>query len=187
MSYLLPTEYRPAYIEFDVASANSIPDVLGNFETLQEASDFIGKQLAGFNQKITVFRFIDNFEKSEIRKEYNELLENKIPILEKELSKATSALAEAKKNMSDAVESVNATINEAKALAMDVKRGVKDITLDDISTWRVPFNGQYFFYTYMDKVLKLAKVQDIPDHEKQDIFSASHKNDEFFNSGVLNE
>jgi hypothetical protein len=177
---MLKTEYRPAVIEFEVANNGLVPDFLGQFENAQIASDFIGRWLTGINQKVTVFRFMDNFEKSETRKEYNDLLENKIPILEKELMKATSLFAEAKKNLDEAKESVSATINKAKALALDVKRGVRDITLDDLTTWKVPYNGQYYFYTFMDGTIKLAKVSDIPESEKQELFNAMNKNNEYF-------
>lgn len=182
MSYLLKTDYRPAIIEFDVANNGLVPDNLGEFKTMQLASDFIGKELTGINQKVTVFRFMDNFEKSEMRKEYNDLLENKIPILEKDLMKAHAAYSEAKKILEDAKESVSATINEAKSLAYEVKRGVKDITLDDLYTWKVPYNGQFYFYTFIDGAIKLVKISEIPESEKNEIFNAMNKNTEYFES-----
>lgn len=177
---MLKTDYRPVIIEFDVANNGLVPDNLGNFETMQKASDFIGLNFTGINQKITVFRFMDNFEKSEMRKDYNDLLENKIPILEKELMKAHAAFAEAKKILEDAKESVSATINEAKSLAYEVKRGVKDITLDDLYTWKIPYNGQFYFYTFIDGSIKLVKISDIPESEKTEIFNAMEKNHEYF-------
>lgn len=180
MSYMLNVDYRPAIIEFDVANNGLVPDNLGSFKTSQLASDFIGLNLTVINQKITVFRFMDNFEKSEMRKEYNDLLENKIPILEKELMKAHSAYTEAKKVLEDAKESVSATINETKSLAYEVKRGVKDITLDDINTWKVPYNGQFYFYTFIDGAIKLIKISDIPESEKNEIFNEMNKNTEYF-------
>jgi hypothetical protein len=179
MNYL-KTDYRPAVIEFDVANNGLVPDNLGYFENMQKACDYMGLHLTAINQKITVFRFMDNFEKSETRKEYNDLLENKIPILEKELMKAHAAYTQAKKDLEDAKESVSATINETKALAMEVKRGVKDITLDDLYTWKVPFNGQFYFYTFIDGAIKLVKISDIPESEKNEIFNSMSKNHEFF-------
>jgi len=180
-------DYRPSHIEFEVANSSIVPDNFGMFETQKEATDFIHKNLTAFNQKITVVRFMDNFEKAEIRKDYSELLENKLPILEKELQKAATALAQAKKEAAEAQECVNATTNEAKALALEVKRGTKDITLDDQFTWRIPFAGRYYFFTYIDKVLKLCKTSDIPEHEKSEIWNAMSENETFFDSNFGTE
>jgi len=172
--------YRPANIEFDVPTNGETPEYLGVFENAKEATDFIHKNLIAVNQKITVFRFMDNFEKNEIRKEYSELLETKLPFLEKELQKATVKYTEVKKDLEEAKEYVNATTNEAKALAVEVKRGVKDITLDDQYTWRVAFNGRYHFYTFIDNQIKLCRISDIPEYEKNDLWNAMAENEHYF-------
>jgi len=172
--------YRPANIEFDVANSSIMPDNLGLYPTEKEATEFIHKNTDGFNQKITVLRFMDNFEKSELRKDYQDLLELKLPLAQRELMKANGVLEEAKKKAKDAAELVNSTMNEVQAIAHEVKKGVKEISLDDNFTWRLPFHGKYYFYTYMDKQLKLCKVNDIPDHEKTDLFNSTRKNEEFF-------
>ena len=172
--------YRPANVEFDVANASIVPDQLGRYESGDEAAEFMHKHLLAINQKLCVYRFMDQAEKSWIRSDYNDLLENKIPMLEKDLQKAKSEFETAKKELADSMERVNATTNEAKALALSVKRGIKEINLDDQYTWRVPFNGVYYFFTWMDKVIKLCKTQVIPEYEKMDVFNASQKNEEFF-------
>lgn len=176
--------YRPANIEFNVANSGEVPDNLGFFENSKEANEFISKNLTAVNQKITVCRFMDNFEKNELRKEYSELLETKLPFLEKELQKAAAALSIAKKEAADAQEYVNATTNEAKALAVDVKRGLKDISLDDQFTWCAAFNGRYHFYTFIDNQLKLCKISDIPEHEKSNLWNAMAENEKFFKPEV---
>ena len=173
--------YRPANIEFDVANSSNVPDNFGTFENEKAANEFIGKNLIGINQKISVNRFMDNFEKQELRKEYQEMLELKMPLLERELMKATAAFQEAKKNLADAQEIVNATTNEVKALANEVKRGIKVMELDDQFTWRIPFMGKFYYFTYIDKQLKLCKINDIMEHEKQELFNASYQNETFFN------
>jgi hypothetical protein len=172
--------YRPSNIEFDIVSNGDIPENLGYFESSKEAIEFIASKLTAVNQKITVPRLMDNFEKNEIRKEYSELLETKLPFLEKELQKASVKFAEAKREFEEAKEYVNATTNEAKALAVDVRRGVKDISLDDQFTWRAAFDGRYYFYTFIDNQLKLCKVSDIPDFEKQNLWNAMAENGRFF-------
>lgn len=174
--------YRPANIEFDVANSSQCPDNFGLFENEKSVNEFIGKNLIAINQGISVNRFMDNIEKTELRKEYQDLLELKMPLLERELMKATAAYEEAKKELADAKELVSATTNEVKTLAIEVKRGTKSIELDSQFTWRVPFNGRFYFYTYIDKNLKLCKISDILEYEKQEIFNASYQNEEFFNN-----
>lgn len=183
MSYLLKNEeYRPSVIEFAVSNNSEVvPDSLGSYNSAQEAVEFMAKHLTAINQKCTVSRFMDTYEKRLLREEYQEILEDKMPMVERDLMKATGAYEEAKKRLTEAKEYVNATTNEAKALAMQVKRGVKDITLDDLYTWRVPFNGRYWFYTFMDGVIKLCRVTDIPEYEKGDLWNAMNRNDGFFN------
>lgn len=172
--------YRPAVIEFDVAhDGSNIPETLGGFENAEDAAKFLGKNFTSINQALTVSRHMDQREKVDIRKEYNELLENKLPIYEKELSQVTQEFNEAKRKVANSTEMVNATITEAKSLASEVKRGLVEIKLDDLYTSRVPYRGRYYFFTYMDKQLKLCAIRDIPEHEKGEIWNAMAQNEEF--------
>jgi uncharacterized glyoxalase superfamily protein PhnB len=180
--------YRPANVEFDVAhDGSNVPENLGVYETAEEAMKFLGSNFTALNQSLTVSRHMDNKEKVEIRKEYNELLENKLPIYERELSVATSAFNEAKTTRDNAQEMVNATVSEAKALAKEVKRGLVDMRLDELFTARIPYKGRYYFFTYMDKQLKLCAIRDIPEHEKTNIWNAMAKNDEFIDANFPKE
>lgn len=172
--------YRPANIEFDVAhDGSNIPECLGEFESAEEASKFLGNNFTSINQALTVSRHMDQREKIEIRKEYNELLENKLPIYEKELSVVTAEFNDAKRKVANCTEMVNATITEARSLAHEVKRGLVDMRLDDVYTSRIPYRGRYYFFTYMDKQLKLCAIKDIPEHEKGEIWNAMAGNEEF--------
>jgi hypothetical protein len=172
--------YRPANIEFDVAhDGTNIPLTFGEFTTADEAAKFLANNLTAINQAITVARHMDTREKTEIRREYNDLLENILPSKEKELSEATTVFNEAKRKLSDATEMVNATLSEAKALAKEVKRGLIDMKLDDLFTTRIPYRGRYYFFTYIDKQLKLCAIKDIPDYEKTEIWNVMAANEEF--------
>jgi hypothetical protein len=174
--------YRPANIEFDVANSSIVPDNFGQFETENEAFDFIHKHLTAINQKISVNRFMDNFEKKELRGHYADILENKLPIIERDLMIAEQAFNEAKVNLTNVKEMYNATVNECKMLASTVKKGVKEMNLDDQYTFRVPFDGKYFFITFIDKQVKLCKISDIPSFEKQDLYNAMAVNGDYFKS-----
>ncbi len=174
------TNYRPQVIEFDFAHDNSIvPGNLGTFENAEDAAKYLSGSFVVFNQPITVNRVMDFVEKSEIRKEYNELLENKLPIYERDLSTATSEYNDAKKKKDNCTELVNFTITEARSLATEVKRGVVEVHLDELFTYRMPYRGRYYYYTYIDKSLKLCAIKDIPEQEKNDIWNAMASNDRF--------
>lgn len=173
-------DYRPAYIEFDFAHDNSnMPESFGEFENAEQAAKFIGANLVSINQGKTVARHMDNFEKNEIRKEYNDILENITPTREKELSKATLEFNEAKRNLDIAKENVNAAINRVKALAIEVKRGTKEIKLDELFTSRVAYRGRYYFYTFIDGSLRLCDIRDIPESEKSEIWNQMAGNEQF--------
>jgi len=171
--------YRPATIEFDVANNSQMPDFLGQFEDLDKANSFINDNFTALNHKLTAVRFIDNYEKKLLREEYQELLELKMPVLERDVRNANTEYEQAKKKLKEANEMLNATINEVKSIAIEVKNSVRDIELDDRSTYRIAYNDKYYFYTYMDKTIKLASIKDIQEHEKTELFNVMHKNEEF--------
>ena len=185
-------DYRPAVINFDFAFDNSaIPENIGKFETLKEAADTIAATFTAVNQAVTLNRYLDPKEKAELRAEYQEILEDQLPILERKYVQAQNELASAKENAKARLEALDVSISEAKDLAVQVKKGVTEIKLGDTSTWRVPYRGKYYFYTYIDKQLRLCAIKDIPDAEKSDLFNVegAAKNDEvvetnFGKSGV---
>lgn len=182
-------DYRPADICFDVASDGSpMPERFGDFEKHEDVLKFLGDaKLTTINQAITASRHMDFVEKRDLREQYNDILENTLPRLEKEYTVRLSEFNEAKRKLSDANEMVSATITEVKILSMEVKRGVKDIRLDDLYTFRMPYKGRYYFYTWIDKQLKLCKITDIPEHEKTEIWNAMAYNDEFIDNHFAQE
>ena len=174
--------YRPANIQFDV-DGNKMPENLGFFfDSSDQAVQFFQKHISGINSKVRASRYMDNYEKKQIREDYQQLLEQKIPLLERECMKAKAAYEEAKKAFADANELVNATFNEAKSLAQEVRRGIVEMELDELFTWRVPVGDKYYFYTIIDGQIKLCKVLDIPHFEREEIFNIMHHNEEFFAS-----
>lgn len=180
--------YRPAVIEFDVAGDGSLmPETFGMFENETELIEFLNKNLVTVPHGITVSRHMDLFEKTELRKEYNDVLENLLPIHEKELSTATQEFEHAKKNQKEATEVVNADLIKTKALATEVKRGLKEMNLDEQFTYRIAFKGRYYIYTYIDKSFKLCKIKDIPESEKTEIWNNMAKNEEFIETNFNNE
>lgn len=185
-------DYRPKHVEFDFAHDNSnMPESFGEFEAHEQCSKFIGSNLVSINQGMTVARHMDNFEKSEIRKRYNDILENTVPQKEHDLSEANINYLKAKRELEIAKENLNAKMNEAKALAVEVKRGTKEIKLDEMFTSRIAYKGQYYFYTFIDNELRLCAIRHIPESEKGEIWNQMAGNEEFidnhFGDGAINE
>lgn len=178
--------YRPAVIEFDVAhDGSNIPETFGEFATAEEAVKFMGGTFIAVNHALTVARHMDIKEKTEIRRDYNDILENELPSKERELVVASQEYNTAKKKKEDCQELVNAALYEAKSLAFEVKRGLVDVQLDDMFTWRLPYKGRYYFFTYMDKQLKLCAIRDIPELEKGELWNSMADNEKVIDTNSL--
>ena len=175
--------YRPPVIEFEVSTdGTNVPETFGKFEEWDDAVRFLGTNLTSINQPLTANRFLDNKEKAELRSEYQGILENILPEYEKALSNAENELTAAKKRQKDALDAYNTMINNARKLASKVKKGLQEINLDDKYTSRIAYKGRYYFFTYMDKELKLCKIKDIPEHEKTEIWNAMAGNEEYIDN-----
>lgn len=180
MNYNLK-DYLPKVVEFAVSTDDeNVPESFGEFKDDKEAADFIHKNLTGINEKISTFRFMDQFEKKEFRKEYSEILELKLPILEKEINEKRRANEEAKRELKTAQENYNAAMNEIKEISNKVRDGRLEIHLDDKLTWRIPYNGKYYYFTFISNEIKLAKVKTIPVHEKEELFNETARNEDYF-------
>jgi DNA gyrase/topoisomerase IV subunit A len=180
MNYKLK-DYLPKVVEFAVSTDDdNVPETFGEFKDEKEASDFIHKNLTGINEKISTLRFMDNFEKKEYRKEYSEILELKLPILEKEIQEKQRENERTKKELKTARENYTAAMNEIKEISNKVRDGRLEIHLDDKFTWRVPYNGKYYFFTLISGEIKLAKLKSIPEHEKEQLFNDTARNEDFF-------
>jgi len=179
--------YRPAVIEFDVApDGTPVPEkIQGEFETADDAVLFMQKNFLSFNHGLTVNRHMDNFEKSEIRKRVTDILENIMPELEQGARDAVAAFNDAKAHKDDAIEAVNVYTTQAKTLAVEVKRGLKEMVLDELYTWRLPYKGRWYFFTYIDKEIRLVAIRDMQESEKTELFSQGKMNEEAFENGSI--
>lgn len=170
--------YRPVLIEFNVAlDGTNMPESLGIFETTEEMSKFLGGHLTVVNSPLTVTRHMDQKEKKELQEKYSDLLENAVPVYGTKLYEAEIALANAKKALKDAEERYSAEISNVRDLAAEKKRGLRDMNLDEKYTFRIPYKLIYYFYTWVDKSLRLCLIRPIPEYEKQDLFNAMAENE----------
>ncbi len=180
------SDYRPAHIEFDVAPDGSpVPESLGNFENSDECLMFMQKNFFATNTGLTVNRFMDNFEKSELRKKTNDILENILPKFEQEMRDAIDEFNHAKVKKDNSIEMVSAYINEAKAIAIEVKRGLVDMKLDELFTWKLPYKNRFYYFTFIDNQVRLVRISDMTDHEKTELFSQGKVNEEIFDNGEV--
>lgn len=178
MMKLVEKEYVPEEIVFQLPENSIFPDVIGEVKSLEDCHEIISKTFVATNEKRTVTRYMDAYEKDTTRQEYQNELEIAQPELENRLSEAKVKLDQAKKDYKELEDQLAASNVKVKDLARQVRIGTKPIDIDQSSTWRVPLNGQYFFLTYTRGLLMLADVVDIPDHEKQDLFNSQARNEE---------
>lgn len=186
--YIVDESYRPNYIEFNVAhDGSNMPESFGAFETENDISKFFAEGMSTINHAVTVSRHMDQVEKSDLRSQYNDELENQLPTHEKTLSQAQHELEKAKRKVKDLTEAVNASITKIKTLAIEVKTGLKEIKLEDIYTHRIAYRGNYYSYTWIDKNLRLCKISAIPEEEKQEIWAQTEPNEMFIDKKYGNE
>lgn len=172
-------DYTPDYIDFGIET-NEVPTILGEFETPEQAQSFINENFIYMHEKLETTRLMDEYEKETIRQEYINELEEKLPMYQKELLEKASAAEKAKNEEKEAKEIENASLAKVKLLSAEVKKGITEINLDAALTYRIPLNGNYYYYTFVNNVLTLAKIREIPDFERSEIFNSSERNKEYF-------
>ena len=109
-----------------------------------------------------VTRYLDDFEKSNIREEYCMLEENEVPARKQELEEA---LEEAKKMKKDAEEAYASVLMEVAKYAAEVRLGTADMRLKSKNTICLALAGHYLVYNWDSNKSKfvLAKAYEIPD------------------------
>ena len=124
---------------------------------------FIGKHFnATFPDNELVTRYLDDFEKTNIREEYCTITENDIPQRKAELEEA---IEKAKKMKKDAEEAYASALLEVAKYAAEVKLGTTDIRLKSKDVFCIALAGYYLVYNWdKDKQLfVLAKGYEVPD------------------------
>ncbi len=172
-------EYRPEVIEF-IAESKRVPQSLGEFESEEDARVFMSQNLLAVQTKLQAERIMDQFEIETLRNEYAEELEDVLPKIREEHFKRVEEMERAKQLEKDAKEMVSASLNKVQQLANEVNERVTSIELDPSNTWVAIYDGKKYFYAFIDGEIKLAKVQDVPAYEADDLISSSEKNAVFF-------
>jgi hypothetical protein len=171
--------YLPATIKF-TATTNEVPESLGTFENAEDVQKFMSENFIAMPKQIETFRLLDEYEKEHIRNEYITELEENYPQYHNQLIERAAETQSAKESEKRASETVSASFNKIEALSKEVKKGIAEINLDPATTYEVALNGNYYYYTWINAELKLAKVRKIPDHEVSDLFNSSERNKTYF-------
>ncbi|MHC0442343.1 hypothetical protein [Flavobacterium sp. 3-210] len=173
--------YLPAVIEF-TAKTSEVPESLGIFETPEDVQKFMSENFIAMPKQIDTDRLLDEYEKDHIRNDYMVELEENLPVYQNQLIEAARETERAKEAEKRAKETVSASFNKVELLSKEVKKGVTEMNLDPATTYEVAFNGNYYYYTWLNGELKLAKIKKIPDHDLSDLFNSSERNKTFFES-----
>jgi len=143
-------------------------------ETKRDVMKFIGRTLtATFPETEYVTRVMDDKEKSAIRAEYCQLVENILPERKRQLEEA---LEEAKRMKKEAEERYASALQEVATMAAEVKLGTVEQKLKGSDTFTIAIAGYYLTYTWNEarKVFVLAKGYEVPD--TSEIWSSDENN-----------
>lgn len=172
-------DYRPDQINFVLTdeTKEKFAEVLTLFEGADDVEKVIEKVNEYFNAEfptnVVARRYMDEFEKMNIREEYNQIVENEQPDAERELD---AAIAEAKRIKKDAEDALLAVNKRIKELAARVKEGQEDIKLSNKNTFRIALAGHYLTFTWIDDEVKLATSEKIPNWDKDKIWAQEDRN-----------
>jgi len=177
---IIKKDYTPECLEFKLPEDMEIPKTLGKYATEEEAREFIAKSFVATQTKVEVTRFMDEFEKEGLREDYIRELEEVLPGLEDKAGEKHLIAEQARQDAKDATDMVKMSNMKIRDLAKEAKAGVKKMELEIKNTWRIPLDGKYYFVTYHNGELLTAKVQEIPDWEKQDLLNSMNDNKSAF-------
>ena len=171
--------YEPEYPEFKLPKGVSFPKVI--FEGAKNM-DEIRKHLSGkfiteSMQGVKATRLLDVYERTSIRSNYSELLEDEQPKLEDALAEAEASCKAIIKEAKDKLTSVT---TQLRALVYKVKRGEKEMDLPSESTVRMALCGHYLYYSWIAGKFQLCRVDKIPSWDEQSLFANLETNKQAF-------
>lgn len=172
-------DYRPADIDFVLSDEvkEKFAEVLVLFPGAENIEEVIAKVNEYFNAEFpsqeVARRYIDEFEKENIREEYNKIVEDELPVAETEQLDAIDRAKRIKKEADDNLLSVR---NRIKELAARVTDGKEDFKLSSKNTFKIAIFGHYLYYSWVDGRVKLVKAEKIPAWDKNKIWSQEDRN-----------
>lgn len=143
-----------------------------------ESADVVMKQVEQYFTFLSpdgevATRRMDSHEIDETREEYCVKMENDVPRLSLELLDAIETAKRIKKEAEDRLNAMNKTISD---LAAQVKACTKEYLLNASTTIRFALDGHFCFYSWVDGVFQLVKVEKIPEWDKRSLWAQESKN-----------
>jgi hypothetical protein len=177
--------YTPEIMEF-VLDAGTDPEVICELDSFDDprtgAQRFITNTFTAFNEAAKVERIMDEYELTQAREAYRVVLEDELPELEKASAELDAAAHIAKERAKQAQDLYQATITKIKDLAHVAKMGVTDHHFAANECWKVPVGKKYRYYAICGNLLRLVKIEDIPEYAQRDILNSMNQNEFAYNS-----
>jgi hypothetical protein len=171
--------YVPEQPEFKLPKGVSFPKVI--FEGAKNMDDIrkylSGRFIAESMTNAKAIRLLDSYEKAALRSNYSELMEDEQPKLEEQLADIE---ADCKQITKEAKDKLQAVITQIRDLVYQVKRGDKEVDLPTDSTVRIPLDGHYLYYAWINGMFQLCRVDKIPSWDEQSLFANQETNKEAF-------
>lgn len=171
--------YAPEQPEFSLPKGVSFPRVI--FEGAKNMEDIrkylSGRFIAESMTSAKAVRILDSYERASLRANYSELMEDEQPKLEEQLAEIENNCKQVTK---EAKEKLQAVVTQIRDLVWQVKRGTKEVDLPADSTVRIPLDGHYLYYAWINKQFQLCRVDRIPSWEEQNLFANQETNKEAF-------
>ncbi|CAA7196719.1 type II toxin-antitoxin system RelE/ParE family toxin [Chryseobacterium potabilaquae] len=167
---------------FSVADNDeNLPENLGNFQTIEEFQEYFALNTLSEHQKVFAKRYYSDEEIHYFRNEILEVAENELPEAKQQLAEKDIQFSMAKKEKNIAFDFVRALQTKINDLAAEIKIGKTGIEVPANRTYRVPYKGRLYFYTWQDNGdCVLVKVALMSDEEKEELFNHTDKNEQFF-------
>lgn len=171
--------YAPEQPEFKLPKNVSFPRVIfEGAKNMDEIRKFLsGRFIAESMTSAKAIRFLDSYERASLRANYSELMEDEQPKLEDQLADIEASCKQLTKEAKDKLQAV---ITQIRDLVFQVKRGDKEVDLPADSTVRIPLDGHYLYYAWINNMFQLCRVDKIPSWDEQSLFANQETNKEAF-------
>lgn len=170
--------YEPQVLDFVLPEAvrEMFPLEL-EFKGCETEKDIIKKVNEHFNvmfpENEMTYRYMDDKEKDDIRKEYCELVEKDLPEAEQNMIEAVNTAKSIKSSAESRLQSVRKQISD---LAAEVNDGTVQKKLPSTKTWRIALNGYFLFYSLLNGKVVLVKAEKISSYDKSSLWAQEDRN-----------
>lgn len=171
--------YAPEQPEFKLPKNVTFPRVIfEGAKNMEEIRKYLsGRFIAESMTSAKAVRLLDSYEKASLRANYSELMEDEQPKLEDQLADIEASCKQLTKEAKDKLQAV---VTQIRDLVFQVKRGDKEVDLPADSTVRIPLDGHYLYYAWINGKFQLCRVDKIPSWDEQSLFANQETNKEAF-------